>query len=107
MVIPADIMLDSNYDLLIQNGDWDVDDCNEVDADLIINTSRGNWKQWPLVGFGLSNYLESEVDKTVVDEINSGIKVQLQADGFTVNGVNILLTNNGLTGITLDADRSI
>jgi hypothetical protein len=104
---PQDYMLDKNNDMYIVDGDWAVGDTNEIDIELILATSKGSWKESPTVGFGMPKYEGLDINAIDVDEIESGIKLQLQASGFSVNGVGLEVANQQIVTINIDADRQV
>lgn len=79
-----DIMLDDDGDLLIENGDFVVDNSDQQHVLLIVNTYLGNWKQYPLVGVGIKRYLASSGQQ---NNLRRDISVQLEADGYAVDSV--------------------
>lgn len=94
-----DFLLDANGDLAIVDGDLVVgpsDGQNIVD---IINSFAGAWKQWPQVGVGILQYVQSGEGANALQQ---AIKQQLQADGFNVSGVTVAYTPQGLK-VTLGA----
>ncbi len=94
-----DIILDENNDLIInQFGDFDVKESDQQHVVLIINTFQGNWKQYPLLGVGIINYLRSSGQQQV---LRRNITVQMIADGYQVN--EIILKDNAIYYI--DAKR--
>jgi hypothetical protein len=86
-----DILLDDNLDLVIDKGDFKVGESDQQSQVLIINTNLGDWKQFPLTGVGINQYLGSSGQS---DVIKRAIGIQLSADGFKVNEV-IVRANNG------------
>ena len=87
-----DFLLDANGDLLIQNGDFVVGPSDNQHIDDIISSFAGAWKQFPILGVGIMQYLKSEEGQAAVAKI----KQQLQSDGYTVPQVTINNTNAGL-----------
>ena len=97
-----DIILDenNNYDLLFKNGDFAVSESDLQHQILVINTWLGNWKQYPLQGVGIINYLKSSGQQ---DTLKREMTVKLISDGFKVNSIK--LNPNDLTEYTIDAER--
>jgi len=96
-----DITLGDLGDLDIVNGDFSVKDSDQQHVILIINTFVGNWKQYPLLGVGILNYLASS-GKT--QELKRNIGLQLESDGYKVN--EIILTQSGeYYNYSIDANR--
>lgn len=81
-----DIMLDENYDLLIRNGDFVVDDSEVQEAALIALSEPGDWRQWPTIGFGALRRMKGVEDKV---SFVSGLKLALSADGKTPKKIDV------------------
>jgi hypothetical protein len=92
----------SNYDLVIENGDFKVDESSQQETDLLINTSIGNWFQYPLIGVGILNYLAGA---TPAAQLKAIIQTQLEQDGFVVNTISITGTTIDSIKIDLTANR--
>ena len=108
MAAPQDYDLDENNDMYIgPDGDWVVDDSNEVDISLILVTSPGSWKQNPTIGMGIQGVQNAALDTPTIDQIESNLKVQLLANGFDVNGVKLFISNGNIADIQINADRQI
>lgn len=60
--MPKDILLDENYDLDISTGDIEFGDTTQQDVELIMMSQKGDWKQHPTLGFGITKYINSNVD---------------------------------------------
>lgn len=86
-----DFLLDDDGDLLIQNGDFVVGPSDPQHVEDIIESFIGEWKQYPLVGVGLMQYLKSENGQAAINVI----KQQLQADGYSVPNINVQQNASG------------
>ncbi len=88
-----DILLDDNNELIIKNGDFVVGKSDKQSIRSILNAFPGWWKQYPTVGVGMMQYLNSTGKE---QEIMRNIRLQLEADGFAIDTVIIegLTTNN-------------
>lgn len=96
-----DIILADDNDLIINStGDFDVKESDQQHVILLINTFLGQWKQDPLVGVGIINYLASSGQQQT---LRREITVQMIADGYDVK--EIILKDNALYYI--DANRVI
>ncbi len=84
-MIFEDFLLDENGDLLIQDGDFVVGPSDGQHVEDIIQSFIGEWKQFPLVGVGLMQYLKSQNGQAAINVI----KQQLQSDGYSVSTVNV------------------
>ena len=97
MAIFKDIITDTDFDLSIVNGDISVLESDSQHIDHIITADKGHFRQFPLVGVGIVNFLNSSTEE---QEIRQVIKLQLEADGFAVRQIKISGSN-----IEIDAER--
>lgn len=97
-----DIILDDDLDLIIENGDFKVADSDQQHVLLIVNTTLGSFKNAPLMGVGIRQYLSSSGE---TDALKRAMTVQLGADGYKVNEI-ILRGENENFEYYLDATRS-
>jgi|SRR6185437_3686247 len=93
-----------NDDLVI---DTDLADFVIVESDNqhlydIINSFPGWWKEFPQVGVGIQAYMNSSGKQ---QELSRNMRVQLEADGYTVNNLTINQMPNGTFTIQTDAAR--
>lgn len=87
-----DILLDQDFDLLIQNGDLVIGPSSEQHQQLLLLSNKGDWRQFPMVGVGVREYLKDENENSMVGEI----KEQFEMDGMEVKDIRIA---NGQIGI--------
>ena len=83
-----DLLLDDDLDLLIEGGDFVVATAEEERlqrAQLIMATSRGSWKQSPLLGVGAARLREAPLDA----ELRREIELQLRADGLEPKAIDL------------------
>jgi hypothetical protein len=80
-----DILINSSGDLVIENGDFKVADPTSQNQQLIIASQKGEWKQNPLTGVGIADWLKGEKQGGLKAEI----KQQLKGDGMKVNKIEI------------------
>jgi hypothetical protein len=97
----TDVILDSNNDLLIKDGDFVFDESDLDHIQDIITSEPGEWKQWPEVGVGLKNYLNADSSITETGSLRRKILMQLEADGYRVDK----LTISDFEDIQIDAER--
>ncbi len=86
-----DFILNAAGDLQISGGDFVVGSSDTQHVLDIIQSSIGSWKQFPLVGVGVMNYLKSQNGQA----LGNVIKTQLQADIFSVSAVNAIIDKSG------------
>ena len=89
--VAHDIMLDDSGDLSIANGDFVVAASDIQSMQLILNTAQGQWKQWPLIGAWIWQYMKGVFNGTV----KRAITLQLMQDSFT--GISISMSSGVLT----------
>lgn len=65
-------------DLLIQNGSLTIADTSEQNAQMIVCAEKGEFKEYPQLGVGITRYLKSVGRER---EMLREIKVQLSFDG--------------------------
>jgi hypothetical protein len=96
-----DFLQNSEFDLLIVDGDLSIGLSDEDHIIDIINSNQGDWKEYILCGVGIDNYLNSSgLDIFLEKEIG----VQLERDGF--NQINIDFKDNNSFNFSVDAVRS-
>jgi hypothetical protein len=94
-----DILLDNTNDLLILNGDFLIDNSTNQEVEDIIRSYPGWWKEYPLVGCGAPNYLNSPGSGQQLSNI---ITQQLKLDGKTVTSFSAKLNTNGTFTINVN-----
>jgi hypothetical protein len=91
-----DILLDSDFDLLIQHGDLAVGEATYQHQAILLKASPGEVKQSPTTGVGIDNFLLDEDKSLLLREIRS----QFTKDGMSVRKVD--MTSNGT--LTINAE---
>lgn len=76
-----DILLDQDFDLKIEDGDFVVGDDREQRLMLILDSNQGHWKQSPTVGVGIRGLLNGEMTPA----LKRRIQLQLEADGLKLS----------------------
>lgn len=98
-----DFLNDDNGDLKIAGGDFLVGDSDGQHIEDIFQSFVGWWKQSPQVGIGISLYLNTSGTQQALEQ---SIKLQLQADGYSINSLKITSDKNGDMVIQQDAKRN-
>ncbi|WP_299682984.1 oxidase [uncultured Tenacibaculum sp.] len=75
-----DFKLDETGDLLIVNGDFVVTDATLQHQEHIILAQKGEYKEYPEIGVGISNMLNDENPRDVITQIRRNF----QYDGMEV-----------------------
>lgn len=84
-----------------QTGDFVIGPSDEQHIQDTINAYPGWWKQYPADGVGVRDYLNSTRQ---TQSLSRAIKMQLQADGYSVGNPSIQFSNGKLT---INPDASI
>lgn len=100
MAAAKDILLNEG-DLDFENGDFKNGLSDNQHITDIIQSSPGAYKQFPLCGVAIINYLNSSGAQNI---LNREIRVQLQTDGYTINDITFKGSNT--SNFTIDAIRS-
>lgn len=91
-----DLIVDETDELKIKNGDFVVDDADMQHVEHIIQVQKGEYKEFPLLGFGVQGYLKTN---TPPFEFKRDLKIQLEYDGY--KNANLSLTNDYQLSIEL------
>ncbi len=87
----TDILLDENNDLLEKDGDFVIGDSNDQNVKLLLLANPGEFKQYPLIGFGIRQMHNGKLTA----EAKRNINLTLALDGYKAR--SIVLTNGKLT----------
>ena len=79
-----DFILDSEGDLLFENGDLVIGESTLQHQQLLLTTAKGEWKQWPKVGIGMDDFLNDDTVNSMMNEISH----QFELDGMKVKSIN-------------------
>lgn len=104
MAKATDIKLDNDGDLYIDpnTGDLKIDLSDKQHIKDIINSNVGWWKQFPLVGVGVQYYLNSSGFQ---QQLEREIKIQLTADGYSMERPKVTSLPDGTFNIEPNAER--
>lgn len=81
-----DILIDENFDLVIENGDLATGDSEQQSLQLLLKSNKGDFKYSPQSGFGIDNYIKETTND--LKQFERNLKVELEADGFTNPGLS-------------------
>jgi hypothetical protein len=96
-----DFILGDDGDLQIVNGEFLVAESDEQSIEHILISQPGMWKQSPLVGVGLEDYLNAPGGAQALNALRKNINLQLEMDGFNV----INLAINDFDDIEINVER--
>lgn len=91
-----DILLDPTGDLVMENGDFVINVSDTQHIEHIITLTKGEFKEYPLLGVGAENYLKTNTDPI---GFKRDVRVQLEYDGY--KNANITLSENYELNITI------
>ena|ERR1022692_3067775 len=91
-----DFILGSDFDLVIENGDFKVDESTLQHQQLLLLANKGEIKQSPTDGVGINNYL---LEDGGVDDLKHVIQEQFEGDGMEIHSMKI----NSLTDVFIGA----
>ena len=75
-------------DLLIADGDFVKGDCTQRHAMDILKSTKGDYKQYPLLGVDLFKSVNGPVLTTTKVTIQKNARLQLEGDGFKILELN-------------------
>ncbi len=99
MAAAKDIMLDENNRLIIVNGDYKVDYSDGQHTKLLLFTTPGAWRQYPLAGVGIRRAINAKNPAGTLS-LRRDILMQLTADGMRVKKLGL---SNGK--LLIDSER--
>lgn len=104
MAKAKDLKLDDSGDLFINpnTGDLEIDFSDKQHIKDIIDSNVGYYKQFPIVGVGVLNYLNGP---GTPQKLEREIKIQLIADGYSVDVPKVKKEPDGTITITPNAQR--
>lgn len=92
-----DFKLNKDMDLEIKDGDFDIGDTDQQNIELILLTHKGNFKEYPILGVGITDYLRSpEIISRL--RLENEINNQLEYDNFRIKDLDV----NDLQNIHID-----
>ena len=100
MATVKDFTTDNENNFILNNGDFTITPSDEQHIVDIVNSSQGSWKEYPLCGVGIDNYLNSGVNQQF---LTNEIRTQLTRDGF--GSVQIDFDSSNSLNFTVDAVR--
>jgi len=94
-----DFKLDNDTDLTFTNGDIVIANTDQQNLELILLSHKGAFKEFPIIGVGITDYLKSpEIISRL--RLENEITNQLEYDNFTISEVDV----NNLEDITIDGN---
>lgn len=82
-----DLLLDDDKNLLCDAGDFSAGDSDAQHVDLLIASTKGMFKESPVLGSGLIHYLKKPDGS--IREMKREINVQLATDGYKLTAMEL------------------
>lgn len=76
-----------DMDAVIDNGDFKISNTHEQESYFILQSAKGQYYQSPRLGVALLKYQNADINK---NELRKKIRTELKRDGFIVNNVYII-----------------
>lgn len=89
-----DVILGSNHDLKIHNGDFAIGDSTEQNVELIFISTPGEWKEHIETGVSIERAANGSLDRF----LDRTIRVQMEADGYKISKLAITETGVSIDG---------
>lgn len=89
-----DIKLDENQDLKIKNGDFIISDSTDQNVELLFLSTPGDWKEHIETGVAIERAIHRNTDRF----LDRTIRVQLEADGYSISKLEIKNTAISIEG---------
>lgn len=94
----SDILIGSDMNPVLKDGDFKVGDAEGQHVNLILISSKGQWRMSPLIGADLATF--SSAPDTQIKDLYKRIRLQLELDGY--RNINIGTADGK---ITINANR--
>ena len=80
-----DILTNTDYDLVIQEGDFFCGESTAQHLEFLLLSFQGEWKESPIIGGNIRHALNGNVSRA----LDRHIRIQLEADGFSAEVLQI------------------
>lgn len=100
--IYKDIALDADGDLRIVNGDFVLEESDQMHIEHIVESDKGNWRETPLQGVGIVRFLNSDHTIKNKGQLVRKIRLQLAYDNLEILKLEILKNSQ----ISIEAKRT-
>jgi len=84
-----DIGIDNDNELQFQDGDFAIVKSDELHVKNIFISSKGNWRNSPLTGVGIRNYINSPDSILTRNQLMKQIRLQLEFDGYKIGVLKV------------------
>jgi hypothetical protein len=87
-----DLLYRDDGDIAVADGDLVIGFSDEQHVQDILVANKGDYKENPVTGVGIINYLDAPFSLKERDNLRRGIMLQLEADGVKEVNINIAST---------------
>jgi len=87
--MPKDILLNDNYDLLIEDGDFVIGESTYQHQKLLLLCNKGEFKEFPTRCVGAIRYIE----EAKAEDLAREIETDFSKDGMKVSKIDIEIPN--------------
>lgn len=98
----TDILVDADGDAKIEHGDFAIGNSDPQHIQHITFSQPGDWKQFPLIGFGVMQRLNSPGDLVSSNSIKSDLTLHLTLDNYKVIKIT---TGQTISELKINASR--
>jgi hypothetical protein len=92
----------SGDEMVLDGGDFDISTSNNQHIEHIIKSNKGNFYQWPLLGYGIATKIKATFDNQTE---KANIRKQLESDNMNIEILEIY-SNGDDFNIEIEASRS-
>lgn len=90
-----DVLLDQDFDLQIEDGDFIIGNDLEQRCCCILNASAGHYRQWPIIGGNVRAYLNGPFGQQSLQQIQLHLEADLiKAKSILFNGGELQIDAN-------------
>jgi hypothetical protein len=98
----VDFIINDDLDLAIKNGDFVLDESDAQEGRLIMLSTRGNWRQHPLLGIGVMRWINKAITASIERAIQKTVRLQFEYDDKKVQEISLETdTNNRLLNLII------
>ncbi len=91
MVEVFDIVLQDDFDLAVNNGDFETGESTLRHHQCLLLAEPGNLKMTPAMGVGVRSFMN---DDTEAEELKKAIQMNFEADGMTIQKLEVTGRDN-------------
>ncbi len=95
-----DFISKDTADIAIKDGDFLVGYSDQHHIEDLVRSEKGEYKQNPLTGIGIVNYINAPLTREVKTRLEKDIRLQLTADSFEITQVAV----ENFESIIIDAE---